>query len=202
MPKNQLISKFNDWLKKLSKREKALVLFALGFVSLFAIALIVTPVNKAFYDQRARLEQTKLDLKNMGQHLAQYRKLKFRRDKIEAKFRNIEFKEGELSYLERVARERLGAGASLILDAKEVQKYGGSFEQAPFVMRVKVDSLKNMTELLRDLVTGPQAFLLTELSIERSSSSGALDARVSVSSIRQPKENPVPTVAASENIPQ
>ncbi len=199
MPPNQMVERIKDWRKKISNREKILVTFALCFIFVSLVALIVSPVNRAFNEQSAKLTQTELDLKNMGQHLVQFRRLKSRRDRIEAKFRDIEFKEGELSYLEKLARDRLGSGAKFDLDAKEVQKYGGSFEQAPFVMRVKVDSLKNLTEFLRDLVSGAQAFLLTELSIERGSSLSVLDAKIGISSIRHPKETPIPTTVPSEN---
>ena len=173
-------------IDRLSNRERLVVSVAILVVGLIVIYQFYQPIRVAFLEQNQRLELAEADIQKTGQLIDQYRKLKSKRDGIEERYKKVEIKEGELSYLEGVVKRKAGVepGNYTIKDGA-VREFGGSYEQAPFLIKFTTTSLSNLVDFLSEVVHGLHPLLLSKIDISKSRAMDRLDIEVEVNSIRR-----------------
>src|SRR5438132_1364942 len=88
------LAKALETFRKLSKREKVLIIVPSVFLVIFILySLILTPVVQAFSKQQEELTEARVNLEVLSTMLEKYGKLKSRRQEIEEQYKEIEIKE-------------------------------------------------------------------------------------------------------------
>ena len=151
----------------------------------------------AFTEQLAERERVERDYRSVLVLVERYSKLDKRRLEIEARYQKFEVKEGVLSYLERLVKEKgnVQAGRFKITSGKE-REFGGNYVQSPFRIKLDTTNLNELVAFLKELTDGSQPLILTELDIQKNLVSNQLSVELDVSSMRQ-SEGTAGTATAS-----
>jgi hypothetical protein len=173
----------NEFMK-LSLRERLIVVVAVGILSLFGVSRVVGSVKEAFAIQSQQLTDLEARVQSLPGLVGHYEKRKGRRDTIKAKYKQLERKEGTLSYLERLIRDKVGT--TPFINEGPSQPFGTQYEQTRFsISKVRASSLEALASLLNELVNGAQPLLVTRLQIEKPFSINRLDVELDVTSISE-----------------
>jgi hypothetical protein len=178
---------FFAYYHKLSKREQSLftLLGIVGAVVIFAlIKNAYTSTIELFENQSVTLidfedkinTRIPLEVRIFQQH-------RLSRELIEKKYKQVELREGTLSYLESLYKQVItdGQGGFKIDDSRPAQPFGVDYEKIPFALNFNVQNLEKLTLFLKELINGKQPFLITKLSIDKVYS--GLDVTIDIVSI-------------------
>jgi hypothetical protein len=182
----KLLAQLREGSKKLSRREKILVLLGGLFVLVSAGNIVYEPVREAFIAQETRYDETAQQLQYVAAALSRYQKLQVRRDEIEKDFREVEIEEGALSYLEDLVKTKAGV-VNPQISPRDIREFGSEYEQAPFLIRFPIVDLSRLVQFLEELVQGKKPFILASLDIKRRPAGDSLDIELEVSSLRRKK---------------
>lgn len=174
-----------SWFLKLSVREQQLIVLASAVVLIMVFYGIGESVYQSFTDLNRDLEAAEHELTSVSALLSQYSKAKAQRDRIENEFRSVEFKEGELTYLEDLIRRKLNLSGGFTITPRAATKFGVNYEQHPFTIKFTLSDLKLIMEFLSEIVSGSQPLLLTRLNILMSHNKESLEVDMDVSSIKE-----------------
>ena len=174
-----------DWFKGLTGREKQGLAFMAIVLGILVIYVLAGNINSTFSNLDQDLTAANEELTQVSTLLTQYSKVKAQRDRIENEFRSVEFKEGELTYLEDLIRRKLGLTGGFSITPKGVSKFGANYEQHLFTVKFAINDLKLVMDFLNDIVSGPQPLLLTRLDIKVTRNGESLDIDMDVSSIKE-----------------
>jgi len=183
---DKILALLRESSKKLSRREKLLVLFAVIFVAVSALNLIYGPIRDALVRQEDRYNETTQQLQYVAAALSRYQKLQIRRDEIEREFREVEIEEGALSYLEELVKTKAGV-VNPQISPRDIREFGSEYEQAPFSIKFPIVDLNRLVQFLEELVQGKKPFILASLDIKRRPAGDSLDVELEVSSLRRKK---------------
>lgn len=172
-------------LSKFSSREKKLLYSGIAVLLLVLSIQIIKHTKNAFAEQALEIESAKVDLNTSIGLLNAYQKLRVRRDEIEKEYKKIEFKEGALSYLDSLVKEKLGGTVKYTIDPLAVQPFGLSFEQSPFAVKFTAQSLEKLVGLLKAVTTGENPMFVTKLDMIRNLRGDGLDVNVELSCIQR-----------------
>jgi hypothetical protein len=182
----KLSAQLRESAKKLSRREKILVLLGGLFVAVSAGNVVYGPIREAFTAQESRYEETAQQLQYVAAALSRFQKLRIRRDEIEKDFREVEIEEGALSYLEDLVKTKAGV-VNPQISPRDIRDFGSEYEQAPFLIRFPIVDLARLVQFLEELVQGKKPFILASLDIKRRPAGDSLDVELEVSSLRRKK---------------
>ena len=182
------IRRLRDEYTKLSARERALTLGAIGAIVFLIVWQGYEKVSDVFRLQNTAISIAEQDLAEVRERLTRYTLLQQRRSSIEEQFKEVEIKEGVRSHLESVLRTKanVSQGAYTIKDLPPIE-FGGSYEQAPFAVKFTIGSVQGLIDFLKELAQGPKPLMLTGLEIKREPIGDKLRVSVDVSSIRRVK---------------
>lgn len=174
------------WFTKLSQREKVIVVVAALIGIVFGVHALYEPIQIAFEEQRVQLAKIETDKKTVEIVLDRYQKLVQKKRALESRYQEFEIKEGVLSYLERLVKEKgkVPDGKYKITSNKE-REFGGSYEQAPFTIKFDTASMPDLVEFLNEVVQGAQPLILTRIDLTKSPVTSLLTVEVDVSTIRK-----------------
>lgn len=179
-----LLSRLSNEFSKLSGRERLIVLLALGVVLSFLGSSGYSKVTDIFGEQARLLEEAENQAQSVPGLLSNYAKLTQRREEIKNRYKQFERREGTLSYLEKLIQNK-SSETPLIVEGQP-QQFGVQFEQVKFtITRIRVNSMENLADLLSELVSGKQPFLITRLQIDRPYSGNRVDVELDVVSIAE-----------------
>lgn len=178
-------SSVREYLKKLSKREKVIILVAGVMVIGTLIYSIYQPMERAFEEQQVKIDDTAQELERTTIALARYAKLKTKRDEIERSNREVEFSEGVLTYIEELLKTKAGVVSNPQINPREPKPFGEMYEQAPVSVRFPIVDLKRLTEFLEELVYGKKPLILSSVEIRRRPAGDSVDVELEVSSLRK-----------------
>ncbi|NMC61978.1 MAG: hypothetical protein GYA55_02290 [SAR324 cluster bacterium] len=173
------------WFEKLSSRERRLIIIAAIAVVLMLVYGVCTKTYQAFVLINSNLSYANEELATVSDLLSQYSKAKAQRDRIENEFRSVEFKEGELTYLEELIKKKLNLSSGFTITPRAVTKFGVNYEQHPFTVKFSLSDLKLIMEFLNEIISGPQPLLLTRLDIRMTRNGETLEVDMDVSSIKE-----------------
>ena len=174
------------WFTKLSQREKVIVVAATLIGVVLGIHALYEPIQIAFEEQSVQLAKIETDKKTVEIVLDRYQKLVQKKRALESRYQEFEIKEGVLSYLERLVKEKgkVPDGKYKITSNKE-REFGGSYEQAPFTIKFDTASMPDLIEFLNEVVQGAQPLILTRIDLTKSPVTSLLTVEVDVSTIRK-----------------
>lgn len=178
------------WFQKLSSREQQLIILAALAVTVMLVYGVGNKTYQAFETINSNLSYANEELTTVSNLLSQYSKAKSQRDRIENEFRSVEFKEGELTYLEELIKKKLNLNSGFTITPRAVTKFGINYEQHPFTVKFSLSDLKLIMEFLNEIVSGPQPLLLTRLDIRMTRNGETLEVDMDVSSIKEARSQP------------
>ena len=179
------IRQVREWFMNLTAREKQLILFVLISGIVLALYGIGGRIRERFADLEVRVEEANAELSSVSNLLAQYSKIRAQRDRIEREFKDVEFKEGELTYLEGLVRRKLELTGGFTLTPKGSSKFGSNYEQHVFGVKFTINDLKKLTDFLNEIVSGNPPMLLTRLDMRLTRNGEAIEVDMDVSSIKR-----------------
>lgn len=183
--KSQLASQVSDYLKKLSPREKAIIFIAAAMVLVSIGYQIYKPINEAFIAQQKKQAEIQEQMTFVTTALGRYSRLKSRQAEIELAYKEVEIKEGALSHLENLVRNKAGIASGFTIRDKPTKEFGGNYEQAPFSIKFTITDFPRLVEFLKELVHGQHPMILASLDLKKRPAGDAIEAEMDVSSVRK-----------------
>lgn len=180
-----LIKKGIAWFHALSQREQSIVVT--GVVVLVAIGLnqAYTPISDAFGRQDDRLAELQRYASAAPAVIERYSRLGARKEQLEKRFKEIEFKEGALSYIENLVRQQPGVAPGFDIREGTTKEFGKSFEQQPFIVRFQTTNAAGFVEFLRSVARGERSLLISKLEIQKPRRGDRLEVDLELNTIRQ-----------------
>lgn len=173
------ISKF--WLDR-NPRERVL-LAGLGATAAFMIIwpAVVQPTLNLFDRQSRELEDVTLTYTAAPDILARYSKLMNRRKELEKFYSGVDVSADPLSYLERLLRDTAKASGTYNVTPREGTQLGGKYAHKLFMVNFQSSSLENVAAFLKELTSGPQPMLISQINLDRRPTTSTLNVQLEVS---------------------
>lgn len=185
-----LVDKAVTYYTGLTSREQAILSIAGVLLALMGMYQIYVPIRDLFVDQSLELIEARGNVETISKELKYYYQLRSRRDEIENAYKQVEAKEGALSRLEKLVRERLGLAPGLFtITDRPAQPFGSNYEQTPVSIRFRTTSLQSLVEFLKEVSHGKDPHLITKLDVQKSFTNDRLDVDVELSSISKVNKN-------------
>ena len=165
-----------------SLRERAM-LGGLGVFFAFMVLwpAIVQPISRAFARQSQELDEITLTYTAAPDILARYSKLTARRKELEKFYSGVDVSSDPLSYLERLLRDTAKASGTYNVTPREGTQLGGKYAHKLFVVNFQSTSLENVAAFLKELTTGPQPMLISQINLDRRATTSTLNVQLEVS---------------------
>jgi len=170
---------------KLSGREWGLVAAGVATLLFIAVYLVGEWVVGSLGAQAARMQRLEDSMTSLPARLDTYGRLKARREGIENQFRAVEIKEGALSYLENLIRNKAGVASGFTIRDLSARPFGGDFEQVPYSVKFTSSNLTTMIEFLKELIHGKQPFIVSKLDLQMNRTLDSLEVDLDVSTIHR-----------------
>ena len=169
------------WTER-SPRER-LLLGGLGIFFSFMILwpALVQPIAQAFARQSQELEDVTLTYTAAPDILARYSKLMARRKELEKFYSGVDVSSDPLSYLERLLRDTAKASGTYNVTPREGTQLGGKYAHKLFIVNFQSASLENVAAFLKELTTGPQPMLISQINLDRRATTNTLNVQLEVS---------------------
>ncbi|MBX7145178.1 MAG: hypothetical protein K1X79_12055 [Oligoflexia bacterium] len=177
----KLLAAFNA----LSGREKGLIVAGAAVMCLLGLYKVYEPVQLVFSEQVQEVQKAENDARSASALLERYAKLKARRDAIEREYKEVEFKEGALSHLENMVKNKAGVASGFTIKDSPPVEFGGEYEQTLFSVKFTTTNLPGLVDFLKELSQGPKPMILGKVDIQRSRFADRLETDIDVSSIRK-----------------
>lgn len=181
----QQLAKLVNIFHALSAREKGLIVAGTFVLFLVGLYKVYEPVRDVFSQQIQDLQKVEGDARSASALLERYSKLKAKRDSIEREYKEVEFKEGALSHLENLVKNKAGVSAGFTIKDSPPVEFGGEYEQTLFSVKFTTTSLPGLVDFLKELSQGPKPMILGKVDIQRSRFADRLETDIDVSSIRK-----------------
>lgn len=183
---NKILAKLRPLVAKLSSGEKRLILIGLFVIAMLGGYSVFTPITDAFYRQEAELKALTEAERNVVSHLERYQKLIAKKSGVEQRYKELEFKEGEVSFLEKLVQDKakIPFGRYTIRPGKD-QDFGRAFKLLQFSVKFDTSSLESLIAFLTELVQGDRPLIVSRLDIRKNPVTNLLGVELDVKSIRQ-----------------
>lgn len=165
-----------------SSRERGLLVFA--GAALFVLSLwpmVVAPVQAAFEKQSRDLKEASLTYSVAPDILNRYAKLLARRKELEQFYSGVDLSADPLSYLERLLRDTAKASGTYNVTPREGVQLGGKYDHKVFLVNFQSSSMDNVSAFLKELTTGAQPMLISQINLDKRMGSEALNVQLEVS---------------------
>lgn len=170
------------WFER-SAREKTL-LSGLGafFAAMLIWPLIIRPISGVFSRQSQELEELTLTYSAAPDILARYAKLTTRRKELEKFYSGVDISSDPLSYLEKLLRDTARASVNeYTVNPREGANLGGKYAHKLFMVNFKSSSLENVAAFLKELTSGPQPMLVSQINLDKPRAASTLNVQLEVS---------------------
>ena len=182
----KLLEKFNQakaTYMKLSMRERVLAAGAVAVILTMAtVSLIISPTLAAFKEQRAKLKELDQIYDVAPNILGRYAKLVSRRKEIEGFYDKVDIKTDPLTYLERLLKEsaQVPAGGYSVTP-RDGLPLGERYAHKIYAVKFDISSLENLAKFLRELTSGKQPMLLSQINLDKRPTADVLNVTLEVS---------------------
>jgi hypothetical protein len=179
-----LIAKAKTSYDNLSAREQKLLLGGVAVMIIIGILMVMQPISSLFSEQALELAKVEQEARNIGSELTRYQRLVDRRKEVEQEFKSVDLKDGALSHLEGLIRDKAGIsqGAFTIKD-QPPKSFGNGYQQTFFTVNFSSTDYARLIDFLQELVDGAQPLVLKRLDVKRSRSGDKMDIDLEISSI-------------------
>lgn len=171
----------------LTQREKVIIVVATGVAISMLLYQVYEPIRRVFHDQTDQLAALESSMKTVAPGIERYVKLRARRDGIEEEYREVEFKEGALSHLENLVRNKAGITAGFTIKDNPPKEFGGNYEQTLFNIKFTTTNLETLIDFLKELTYGAKPLVVSKVDIQKSKFADRLEVDIDASSIRRLK---------------
>ncbi len=173
---------FTTFWSNRSAREKALLggLFVV-FIFMVGWPAVVKPISDAFARQSQELDDITLTYTAAPDILARYSKLMARRKELEKFYSGVDVSSDPLSYLERLLRDTAKASGTYNVTPREGTQLGGKYAHKLFMVNFQSASLENVAAFLKELTTGPQPMLISQINLDKRATTSMLNVQLEVS---------------------
>ena len=181
--------KARDAYRGLSPREQKLLLGAVAVVVIFMVFSFIQPIQNMFLDQSLELSKAEQEVHNIAVEINRYQRLKLRRSQVEQEFKSVEIKEGALSHLESLVKDKAGIaqGAFTIKD-QPPKPFGAGYQQTFFSVNFSTTDYPRLIDFLKELVDGPKPLVVKRLDLKRTRGGDKLEIDLEISSITKDKQ--------------
>jgi DNA repair ATPase RecN len=142
---------------------------------------IIQPISQAFARQSRELEDITLTYTAAPDILARYSKLMARRKELEKFYSGVDVSSDPLSYLEKLLRDTAKASGTYNVTPREGTQLGGKYAHKLFIVNFQSTSLENVAAFLKELTTGPQPMLISQINLDRRATANMLNVQLEVS---------------------
>jgi type II secretory pathway component PulM len=171
----------NFWLERTS-RERAMLAGVGIFCTIMLVwPLFVQPISRAFARQSQELEDLTLTYSAAPDILARYAKLTARRKDLERFYSGVDISSDPLSYLEKLLRDTAQASGTYNVTPREGTNLGGKYAHKLFMVNFQSASLENVASFLKELTTGKQPMLVSQINLDKRQSTSTLNVQLEVS---------------------
>ena len=169
------------WSQRSSRERALLGGLAVLFVFMVIWPAVVKPISEAFARQSRELEEITLTYTAAPDILARYSKLTARRKDLEKFYSGVDVSSDPLSYLERLLRDTAKASGTYNVTPREGTQLGGKYAHKLFIVNFQSTSLENVAAFLKELTTGPQPMLISQINLDRRATTSTLNVQLEVS---------------------
>ena len=174
-----------EQFSKLSRREQGIVAAGVLFVVAMCCYWIYLPISESFAEVNKHFLDAQIRAKASAGALERYLKLKARKDAIETQYREVEFKEGALSHLENLIRNKAGIASGFTIKDGQPRPFSGVYEQLPISMKFSTTNVPALVDFLKEIVHGTRPLILSRMDISKPRRGDRLDVDIDVSSLRK-----------------
>ncbi|MBN8550584.1 MAG: type II secretion system protein M [Deltaproteobacteria bacterium] len=171
----------------LTAREKVIIIVAAIVAVFILLYQVYEPIRRIFTQQKEQLSTLDASMKTVAPGIERYVKLRARRDAIEEEYKEVEFKEGALSHLENLVRNKAGISSGFTIKDNPPKEFGGNYEQTLFNIKFTTTNLETLVAFLSELTNGAKPLVVSKIDIQRSKFADRLEVDVDASSIRRLK---------------
>ncbi len=181
----EALGKVQTFYQRLSFRERislVLMVVVLAAVVVYKISLVVV---EQFEDQARRLAAVESMREALPYRLADYTQLKARKDNIEKAYQKIQISEGMLTYLETLLNQKKAIQRPFFIDDGEPRKFGGKYEQMPFLVKFGITDYGELVELLKELTQGEKPMIVKSINIAKIGNGRQLQVQLDLTGVRR-----------------
>lgn len=171
----------------LTVREKVIIIVAAAVALGILLYKIYEPIQRVFVQQKDELSTLSASMQTVAPQVERYVKLRARRDAIEEEYKEVEFKEGALSHLENLVRNKAGISSGFTIKDNPPKEFGGNYEQTLFNIKFTTTNLETLVAFLGELTNGAKPLVVSKVDIQRSKFADRLEVDIDASSIRRVK---------------
>lgn len=165
-----------------TSRERGLLVFAGGALFILALwPMIISPIQSAFERQSSALREASLTYSVAPDILSRYAKLLGRRKELEQFYSGVDLSADPLSYLERLLRDTAKASGTYNVTPREGVQLGGKYDHKVFLVNFQTSSMDNVSSFLKELTTGAQPMLISQINLDKRVGSESLSVQLEVS---------------------
>ena len=179
------ITQLKEHVRKLSTRERTIISVAAAMIAFTILYQAFLPVRDAFRRQAKEITNLEEQMSLVSATLAKYSRLKSRQAAIETAYKEVEFKEGELSYLDNLIKSKAGIPSGGQINIKPTREFGGSYQQSPFNIKFVITDYPRLIEFLKEVAQGSRPMILSGLDIKKRPAGDALEVELDVSSVKK-----------------
>jgi hypothetical protein len=165
-----------------SSREKGLLALAgIGLAVFIIWPMMISPIQVAFQNQTKALKEISTTYSVAPDILARYTKLGNRRKELEQFYSGVDLSADPLSYLERLLRDTAKASGTYNVTPREGVQLGGKYAHKVFLVNFQTTSMDNLSAFLRELTSGKQPMLISQITLDKRLSAESLNVQLEVS---------------------
>lgn len=171
----------NFWQNRNPRERVLLSVLSIGLGLMILWPALITPVQGAFRKQSSELEDITLTYTAAPDILARYSKLVNRKKELEKFYSGVDVSSDPLSYLERLLRDTAKASGTYNVTPREGTQLGGKYAHKLFMVNFQSSSLDNVAAFLKELTSGPQPMLISQINLDRRPTTSTLNVQLEVS---------------------
>lgn len=179
MDAKEQLQKF--WNERNPRERVLLSVLGIGLGIMILWPALIQPVRDAFARQSRELEDITLTYTAAPDILARYSKLMNRRKELEKFYSGVDISSDPLSYLERLLKDSAKASGTYNVTPREGTQLGGKYAHKLFVVNFQSASLENVAAFLKEVSTGPQPMLISQINLDRRATTSTLNVQLEVS---------------------
>lgn len=179
------IDKVIAWFRALSIRERSIVVAGAVLILAIGADQLYSPIEEIFAEQAEKLAAFQRNATATPAVVERYARLRSRREQLEKRFKEIEFKEGALSYIENLVRQQPGVAPGFDIREGSAKSFGKFYQQQPYLVRFQTTNATGLVEFLKSVARGERSLLISKLEIQKPRRGDRLEVDLELNTIRK-----------------